>query len=49
MRPYGRIKKIKGKNWKRNIVKYGNWWEGLNTIIPRTTLKSLWKKEIEKN
>lgn len=51
MRPYGRIKKIKGLNWKkdyhpRSKKKWRNWWEELNTIVPRSTMKQKWKQNI---
>jgi hypothetical protein len=52
MRPYGRIKKIKAsENWKKDVhprpkKKWHNWWEEMNTIVPRCTMKQKWKKDI---
>jgi len=52
MRPYGRVKKIKGSgNWKKDVhpkpkKKWHNWWEEMNTIVPRTTMKQKWKSNI---
>ena len=42
MKPHGREKKIKGRNWKKDAHPpkgYINWWENMNNIIPRSTLK----------
>lgn len=53
MKPYGRLKKIMGcGDWKEdfririNHKKVGNWWEDMDTTIPRATMKQLIKKEI---
>ena len=49
MKPYGRLKKIMGLPYKKdNHHKNGivNWWETLNTIIPRSTIKQLFKNQI---
>jgi len=51
MKPYGREKKIKGcGKWKIDMhPKKGfmNWWESMSTILPRTTMKIIWKKDNE--
>ena len=51
MKPYGREKKIKGAGlWKRDYHlheknrKLRNWWEGLNNIVSRRTLKQKFKR-----
>jgi len=52
MRPYGRIKKIKASGkWKKDYHqhpknKWHNWWEEMSTIVPRSTMKQKWKKDI---
>jgi len=53
MKPYGREKKIKGcGKWKLDYhviirnKKIGNWWEDMNTIVPRSTIKQNVNKEI---
>ena len=54
MRPYGRIKHVTGgNNWKldyrlhKNGRKLENWWEDICCYLPRTTVKKLWKKDID--
>lgn len=50
MKPYGREKKVKGLRFKKDIhPKKGfiNWWEAICDLIPRSTMKLKWKKEID--
>lgn len=54
MKPYGRIKHVTGGNkWKldyhlhKNGKKLENWWEEICGYLPRTTIKKLWKKDID--
>lgn len=51
MKTYGRNKSIKGLIWKRDYhireKGYVNWWETLNTIESRSTIKQSIKKDID--
>lgn len=54
MKPYGRCKFIHaGHNFRKVDVhpipkrEYINWWEDLDTDVPRTTIKANVRKEIE--
>jgi len=53
MKPYGREKNIKGSgSWKKDYharpkKMYINWWEDLNNIISRKSMKQKIQKEIE--
>jgi hypothetical protein len=49
MKPYGRIKKIKGRRWKRDVHPprgWINWWENMCGYVSRSTLRKIWKQEI---
>ncbi len=52
MKPYGRIKNVKGSgSWKKdyNIRPkkiYVNWWENIIKLSSRTTIKNIYKKDI---
>ena len=55
MKPYGRDKHVSGGNdWKRdyhihqNGRKVENWWEGICCHFPRSTVKMLYKKDINR-
>ena len=53
MRQYGRIKKVTGgKPYKidrhphpKRI--YCNWWELICDPLPRTTIKAMWRREVD--
>lgn len=52
MKTYGREKFVSGGNdWKidYHFVKreFRNWWEDICQLLPRTTMKAKWKKDIE--
>ena len=50
MKPYGRDKKVKGLNWKKDVHPpkgYINWWEDICDNLSRPTIKQNWKKEIK--
>ena len=53
MKPYGREKHVSGGNkWKKDVHirpkgKFQNWWEDICQLLPRSTMKSKAKKEIE--
>lgn len=53
MKPYGRERNLKGgKPWKIDVhPKKGwiNWWEDMVGLIPRTSIKSLWKREVDRD
>lgn len=54
MKPYGREKFVSGGNeWKidYHFVKreFSNWWEDICQLLPRTTMKSKCKREIEES
>jgi hypothetical protein len=53
MKPYGRLKKVKGgKPWKVDVhPKKGfiNWWEDMCDFLTRSTMKQNWKKEVDKD
>ena len=49
MRPYGRIKTVKGSSWKKDIHPqkgHKNWWEDICDPISRSIMKLNFKKEI---
>ena len=49
MRPYGRIKTVKGSLWKKDIHPpkgHKNWWEDICDPISRSIMKLNFKKEI---
>ena len=48
MRPYGRIKTVKGSSWKKDIHPpkgHKNWWEDICDPISRSIMKLNFKKE----
>ena len=57
MKPFGRCKFIHaghrfGRSYKVDvhpapIREYIHWWEGLDTDVPRTTIKAMIKRQIE--
>jgi hypothetical protein len=50
MKPYGRDRNLKGGESKRDYHPRGgeqNWWEDMQNLTPRTTMKEKWKREIE--
>lgn len=53
MKPYGREKHISGGNsWKKDFHirpkrKFQNWWEDICKLLPRSTMKSKTRKEVE--
>lgn len=49
MRPYGRIKTVKGSSRKKDIHPpkgHRNWWEDICDPVPRSIMKLNFKKEI---
>ena len=60
MKSFGREKNLKGKEWKKDHhpkidkkkrtikIKASNWWEYLNNLVSRHTMKQNTKKDIEK-
>ena len=49
MKPYGRIKTVKGSSWKKDIHPpkgHKNWWEDICDPISRSIMKLNFKKEI---
>lgn len=49
MRPYGRVKTVKGSSWKKDIHPpkgHKNWWEDICDPISRSIMKLNFKKEI---
>ncbi len=53
MKPYGRVKTVKGgNNWKKDYhPKKGehNWWETICCFLSRSRMKQIWKKILKKN
>lgn len=50
MKPYGRVKNVKGGTWKHDVHPpkgYINWWEDMCTYVSRSTLNQMVRKEIE--
>jgi len=50
MKPYGRDRNLKGGESKRDCHPRNgeqNWWEEIQNLSPRATMKQNWKKEIE--
>ena len=50
MKPFGRDRNLKGGESKRDNHPRGgdkNWWEDIQNLTPRTTMKEKWKKETE--
>lgn len=51
MKPYGRERNIKGSGaWKKDHHPgkgWINWWETMADLLPRTTIKKNWKREVE--
>lgn len=51
MRPYGRIKTVKGSSWKKDIHPpkgHKNWWEDICDPIPRSTMKLIFKTQLQR-
>ena len=51
MKPYGRIKKVKGRSWKRDVHPqsgYINWWENMCDFLTRGAIKQRVKKDINR-
>ena len=49
MKPYGRVKTVKGSSWKKDIHPpkgHKNWWEDICDPISRSIMKLNFKKEI---
>lgn len=49
MKPYGRVKTVKGFSWKKDIHPpkgHKNWWEDICDPISRSIMKLNFKKEI---
>ena len=53
MKPYGRKKHVTGGTiWKKdyhirkNGRKIENWWESICKFLPRSTMKSNWKRDV---
>lgn len=49
MRPYGRIKTVKGSLWKKDIHPpkgHKNWWDDICDPVPRSTMKLKFKTEL---
>ena len=49
MKPYGRVKTVKGSSWKKDIHPrkgHKNWWEDISDPISRSIMKLNFKKEI---
>lgn len=49
MKPYGRVKTVKGPSWKKDIHPpkgHKNWWEDICDPISRSIMKLNFKKEI---
>lgn len=49
MKPYGRIKNLKGLPYKQDVHPakgYVNWWELICKPVTRSTLKRKWKRDI---
>lgn len=49
MRPYGRIKAVKGSSWKKDIHPpkgHKNWWDDICDPVPRSTMKLKFKTEL---
>lgn len=49
MKPYGRVKTVKGSSWKKDILPpkgHKNWWEDICDPISRSIMKLNFKKEI---
>lgn len=55
MKPYGRIKTVKGSgSWKKDYHlhtkkgrKLESWWEGICDHLSRSRMKEIWKKEVD--
>lgn len=50
MKPYGRIKIVKGSLWKKDIHPpkgHKNWWEDICDPIPRSTMKLKFKAQLQ--
>lgn len=51
MRPYGRIKAVKGSSWEKDIHPpkwHKNWWEDICDPIPRSTMKLIFKTQLQR-
>ena len=51
MRPYGRVKTVKGSSWKKDIHPpkgHENWWEDICDPIPRSTMKLIFKAQLQR-
>ena len=49
IKPYGRVKTVKGSSWKKDIHPpngHKNWWEDICDPISRSIMKLNFKKEI---
>lgn len=50
MKPYGREKKVKGLNWKKDYHPkpgYINWWEDICKYLTRSRMKQILNKKIK--
>lgn len=49
MKPYGRVKTVKGSSWKKDIHPqkgHKNWWEDICDPVSRSTMKLKFKTEL---
>ena len=51
MKPYGRLKKIKGRSWKKDVHPpkgHINWWEDMCNFLTRGAMKQRVSKDIDR-
>ena len=51
MKPYGRLKKVKGRVWKKDVHPprgFINWWEEMCDFLSRGAIKQRIRKDINK-